>query len=222
MINALKNMVRYLIHSEEISNEENYIYRITPGGVTRVEQIDGVSVSFENKGNMIIVFGEKNIFINCKIECKKNDYVVINESQHQINNLRISSLREGTFTWIGENFSCSQANINLKGKKSVWIGNDCMFSNGISILTSDMHAILDKNGKLVNADKDVYIGNHVWIGQGATILKGAKIADNSVVGASSLVTKQYEESNVIIAGNPAKIIKHDITWNRKSPELFQN
>lgn len=32
MINALKKMVHYLIHSEEISNEENYIYRITPGG----------------------------------------------------------------------------------------------------------------------------------------------------------------------------------------------
>ena len=44
--------------------------------------------------------------------------------------------------------------------------------------------------------------------------KGVNIANNSVIGASAVVTKGFEESNVIIAGNPAKVIKRGINWRR--------
>lgn len=103
----------------------------------------------------------------------------------------------------------------------ITIGNDCMFSYGISMRTTDGHAIYDINTKqLLNSGRDIIIGNHVWIGYGVTVLKGSVIADNSVVAAKSLVNKIFEENNVIVGGHPAKVIRHNIGWSRKTPYDF--
>jgi len=66
----------------------------------------------------------------------------------------------------------------------------------------------------MNKDSSIVIGDHVWIGKRATINKGVRISNDSVVGASSVVTKAYNTQNVLIAGNPAIIRKHDITWRK--------
>ena len=52
----------------------------------------------------------------------------------------------------------------------------------------------------------VKIGNGCWIGGGAIILPGVSIGDGTVIGAGSVVTKDIPD-NVVVAGNPAKIIK---------------
>ena len=66
----------------------------------------------------------------------------------------------------------------------------------------------------INEPKDIVIGNHVWIGKRVQCLKGTVISDNSIVGAGSLVTKEFCESNVIVAGNVAKVIKKGVSWKR--------
>lgn len=54
--------------------------------------------------------------------------------------------------------------------------------------------------------KDVIIGKKCWIGMNAIILPGVKLGDNTIVGAGSVVTKSFPDGNLVIAGNPAKII----------------
>ncbi len=49
---------------------------------------------------------------------------------------------------------------------------------------------------------------------GVSILKGATIFDNSIVAFGSIVTKSFTETNVIIAGIPAKIVKTNINWKK--------
>jgi len=44
------------------------------------------------------------------------------------------------------------------------------------------------------------------------IPKGTKIRNNCVVGANSLLNKKYDYENVVIAGNPAKVVKENIVW----------
>ena len=55
-------------------------------------------------------------------------------------------------------------------------------------------------------EKDIFIGNNVWIGANSILVSGAKINDGAVVAAGSVVTKEVP-ANAIVAGAPAKVIK---------------
>lgn len=105
-----------------------------------------------------------------------------------------------------------------RGNANVEIGDSCLFSWGNEIRTGDHHAIYKKGTrKLLNPNQDVKFGKHIWVGSNALILKGVHIADGSVIGANSVVTKPFAMSNVAIAGIPAKIIKKDIEWGYEAP-----
>ncbi len=99
---------------------------------------------------------------------------------------------------------------------SITIGEDCMLSSNIVFRATDGHAIVElKDNKLINRSKPIIIGNHVWLGADVVIMKGTKILNNSVIGTKSLVTKSFTEGNVVIAGNPAAIVKRYVNWDRK-------
>ncbi len=85
------------------------------------------------------------------------------------------------------------------------IGNSVMMANGVYITDSDWHGIYDR----VERPKEhtpVIIGDNVWLGDHCMVLKGVTIGENSIVGAGAVVTKDVP-SNVVVAGNPACIVK---------------
>lgn len=93
----------------------------------------------------------------------------------------------------------------IRGGGKIMIGKYCQMANNVIIVTTNH--LLDKDlyyGNIEN--KDVIIGNNVWIGSGAKIMPGVKIGDNSVVGAGAVVTKDVE-ADIIVGGVPAKLIK---------------
>jgi len=109
----------------------------------------------------------------------------------------------------------------LEDNSEVKIGNDCQFSWGITIYCSDTHTITDMDGNITNIGKYVNIGNHVWVGMNAVIGKNISIPDGCVVGMCSVVTsKQKFFPNSIIAGNPAKVVKEKIKWDRLRPKQY--
>ncbi len=111
--------------------------------------------------------------------------------------------------------------INAVGEgKSIKIGDGSLLSNNIEIHTTDYHGIYNSQGKRVNPDKNILIGKYVWIGLGVKILKGTEIADGCVVGAGSVLSGVYQKENVIIAGNPAGIIKEQIFWKHQRQEYY--
>ena len=101
----------------------------------------------------------------------------------------------------------------LKGA-NIEIGDHCMFSYGITVRNHDSHHIIDrKTGEITNHPNNIIIGKEVWIGENATILKGVSIGDYSVVAMGSVVTKSCM-GGMIVAGNPARVVKEGITWKR--------
>lgn len=89
------------------------------------------------------------------------------------------------------------------------IGDNCLVAPGVQIYAAT-HPL---NAKYRQDNEDYYelaypvtIGNNVWIGGHAIICPGVTIGDNCVIGAGAVVTKNVP-SNVVVAGNPAKIIR---------------
>lgn len=87
------------------------------------------------------------------------------------------------------------------------IGNDVQITRGVTILTHgyDWSVIKGVYGEICGSAGKVKIGNNVFIGMQATILKGVTRGNNVIIGANSLVNKDVPD-NVVVAGNPARII----------------
>ena len=109
------------------------------------------------------------------------------------------------------------------GKNSIIMNNALlMASGGIEIGDCTMVAA---HAKLISNDHDLYdrsiltmapikIGNHVWVGAGATILKGVTVGDHAIIGGGSVVNKDVPPYAVVV-GNPARVVKY------LDPEKFE-
>lgn len=88
-------------------------------------------------------------------------------------------------------------------------------SAGCTILGGDSHKIIStKTNKIINFNKGINIGNHCWLGLDSVILKNVNLVNDIIVGAKSVVTKSVKTPFCAIGGNPAKIIKTDVSWAR--------
>ena len=91
--------------------------------------------------------------------------------------------------------------------KFIEIGNNCLIGSSI-IMDTDFHTFEDPDHVLYGnpKSKPINIGNNVWLCGQSVILKGCQIGNKSVVGFRAVVTKSFPE-NIVIAGNPAKVVK---------------
>lgn len=110
--------------------------------------------------------------------------------------------------FLGENSYINGGFIIASKNANIRIGNFCMISHNVHIRT-DSHNFSDNSTPMLHqghSEKDINIGDNVWIGFGVQILSGIRIGSNSIVAAGSVVTKDVPPYS-IVAGVPAKIIK---------------
>ncbi|MCP4132657.1 MAG: acyltransferase [bacterium] len=110
---------------------------------------------------------------------------------------------EGSIT-IGDNVLIMNG-VRISSAAEIVIGDGCMLANFCYLTDADWHDIHDRTyspGKTA----PIILEKGVWIGDSAIIVKGVRIGENSVVGAGSVVTKDVP-ANVVVAGNPAAIVK---------------
>jgi len=109
-------------------------------------------------------------------------------------------------------------NVNITGDaliicaKKISFGNEVMIAWKTIIMDTDQHQILNQDNQVINKDKEIKIGNNVWIGANCFVLKGSSINDGCIIGANSTITKSFNETNSIIANTPPRVIKQNIKW----------
>lgn len=103
--------------------------------------------------------------------------------------------------------------------KNIFINHDCSMldAGGITIedevmigpkvtLSTENHPLDPKDRKAL-ISSPIHLEKNVWLGASATILGGVRIGENSIVAAGAVVTKDVPP-NVVVAGVPAKVVKH--------------
>ena len=128
------------------------------------------------------------------------------------NNIHIESMFNcdyGSNIHVGDNFYVNFSCVILDVAE-VRIGNNCLIAPQVGIYTA-MHPLdpIERNSGLELA-KPITIGDNCWIGGQAIINPGVTLGDNVVVASGAVVTKSFG-SNIVIGGNPAKVIKQITT-----------
>ena len=164
--------------------------------------------------NNILYIGKNTLLRDSNIFIKGNNNILYIGDDCVVNNTSIILDNEGSEIRIGNKTSIAKVQIVSLEPYKIEIGEDCMLSYDIEIRNTDSHKIYDKNtNERINEGSSINIGNHVWLGMRAIILKGVTIGDNSIVAAGSIVTKDVK-ANTIVSGNPARQVKENKNWSR--------
>lgn len=118
---------------------------------------------------------------------------------------------------IGEYFFAN-FNLTILDEAEVRFGHHCFIGPNVSIYTACHPLESEPRARGLEWAEPVTVGDNVWIGGSVTIVPGVTIGSNVVIGAGSTVTKDVPD-NVIVAGNPARIIRH---LDRTDNPLFQH
>ena len=138
----------------------------------------------------------------------------------------VKALRNKYHVDIGDDcifWSPNHVNIDVQRPWLLHIGNDVRVTSGVTILCHDysrsVFCDIEGMGNVGEA-RTTWIGDNVFIGVNATILMGAHIGNNSIVGAGAVVSGTFPDGSVI-AGNPGKVIftVEEMYKKRKDGEL---
>lgn len=148
---------------------------------------------------------------------KKIIYKEKYNSESYIKFLRSKGVKVGEKCYI---YVPSKTLIDIQNPFMLEIGDNVKITEGVKILTHDfswcVSSVID--GVVTGSVENVKIGNNVFIGMNAIILKGVTIEDNVIIGAGSIVTKNCER-NSVYAGNPAKKIMSLEEYHEKQKEV---
>ncbi len=199
---------------------KNSVICIRGGKDDNQKRKEGLLISIGS--NSHIGFADNVQYRHGVIHCKNNSRLTIGESCLFNGNGSAIFMHDNSICELGGQSSfAARWSLHVARDSCIKIGRDVMISWDVAILSNDGHAVFDiGSGKNINYDGNLHsiiIEDHVWIGRGSTVLKDTVIGVGCILGANSVVKGNYP-NNCMIAGNPARIIRTDISWHRDASE----
>ncbi len=202
------NLVVIKNKSKKFFGLSNYSHIFSSINVDRSAQI-----IIDNEG--FLVFGTdtssfKGWAGRTKLHMEKNSKIYINGEFWIGRGSKVWMLNGGKLTLNGPNSFTSGNNLIIC-KQEITIGSRVQIAWGVTISDHDFHKIYDSEGKQKLETAPIKIGNDVWIGANASILKGVTIGDKAVIASGAVVTKDVA-SESLVGGNPAKVLREKIDF----------
>ena len=220
----ITDMKKNLTEENILITEESFSSNLQ---ISKNSILKDVKIRVRGKNSVLII--EENAELeNCNIYIN-GDYNTVKISKNcKIKGTYFICVDEGNIISIDEDTTISgefwgNVYFHVSEQTKIEVGKDCMFSGNIVIRTNDGHSIIDESGNRINLSKNIKIDNHVWIGMNSMILKNTHLSTGCIVGANSIVTKKFMKPYTMIAGNPARIINKDCSydWKRERSKNFQ-
>ena len=188
--------------------------KIIHGDIANIE-FEQSSITFNGSNNIIVI--EDGVKMkNCMLKINgENTLFYLSKSKHWYY-LDITG-NNNTSIYFGKNCFLNGRLVAVTSERqNIFIGNNGLFSYGITLRTADPHLVFDCETKQrINHSASVLLGDHVWLGQGAMLLKGTQIGSGSIIGAAAVCAGKKVPSNASYAGNPAKLIKQGVFFTNK-------
>ena len=163
-------------------------------------------------GRLIIGFGNVGIydkrFSPCILEL--NGRINVDGKVSFGQGARISVGPDAVLT-IGDN-TINTAEARIICFDSITIGENVVLGWETVIMDTDFHSVINLiDRRISTCHSPIVIGDSVWTGQKVMILKGVHLGKGSIVASCAVVTKSFNENNVLIAGNPAVVKRNNVT-----------
>jgi len=179
-----------------------------------VELARGCSIDSRGDGNVVVIAPGCQLN-KVVLNVRGSGNLLYFGPETRLRNLMVKAVGEDNTVAFGRDVSFESGTVLCeRGGRSLFVGDDCMFSNSIILRTTDHHGIFDRSTReRLNEPADVVVESHVWLGNGVRVNKGTRIGSGTVVGQSSIVGGTLE-ANCIYAGVPARKLRSDIVWSR--------
>lgn len=166
---------------------------VSPGGALRVG-LGSFGLTSEHDTSVIRVRKDASMHIDGVVSLQRGVRIVVDSG-------RLSIGHETNVNGLGTKILVADA---------ITIGAGCTFSWDVQLLDNDFHT-MTVDGKQQPSSAPIVIGDRVWVGTRAIVLKGVTIGDGAVVAAGAIVTKDVP-AGAVVAGIPAKVIGSADSW----------
>jgi acetyltransferase-like isoleucine patch superfamily enzyme len=174
---------------------------------TRLKMGSGARVTFEGRGFLCVGFFHLTPTPAC-VHIRKKAEMAISGTVQIMRGTRITVWDGGRLSLGSRTFINDNATITCFD--DLRIGSQCAISWNANILDTNVHE-LSIEGVPRPRSSPVLIEDNVWVGTGVTILSGVTIGTGAVIAAGSVVTSDVLAAS-LVAGNPAKVVRKDVTW----------
>lgn len=185
-------------------------------------QLINSEITFLGKDNILFFESDTIRLERSNIIFKGDNSLVI--IRNSIDSIKLTlTIYSDSVVYIGTNISMNNRfELIASEAKNIIIGNECLISSLCLVRTSDAHRLYDLNTmKRVNIGRSVFIGDYVWLAARVVLLKGTKLHSGCIIGSDAVVTGKEVLSNSVWGGNPARLLKSNVCFDRQGSHYIR-